>query len=54
MKYQNAALVLPLLAAIAAGCTTMGTGYGSTPAGGSPATFNWKSWCDRHHERNAV
>jgi hypothetical protein len=24
MKYQNAALVLPLLAAIAAGCTTMG------------------------------
>ena len=43
MKYQNAALVLPLLAVIAAGCTTMGTGYGSTPAGGSPATFNWKS-----------
>jgi hypothetical protein len=43
MKYQNAALVLPLLATIAAGCTTMGTGYGSTPSGASPTTFNWKS-----------
>jgi hypothetical protein len=43
MKYQNAALVLPLLVAMAAGCTTMGTGTGSTPSGGSAATFNWKS-----------
>jgi hypothetical protein len=43
MKYQNAALVLPLLAVIAAGCTTMGTGYGSSPSGASPVTFNWKS-----------
>jgi hypothetical protein len=32
-----------LLAAIAAGCTTMGTGSGSTPSGGSPTTFSWKS-----------
>ncbi len=43
MKYRNAALLLPLLAAIAAGCTTMGTGYGSTPSGANPVTFNWKS-----------
>src|ERR1700722_16326072 len=43
VKYQNAALVLPLLAAIAAGCTTMGTGYGSSPSGASPVTFSWKS-----------
>ena len=43
MKYRNAALILPLLAAIAAGCTTMGTGYGSSPSGSSPVTFNWKS-----------
>jgi hypothetical protein len=27
MKHKNAALVLPLLAALAAGCTTVGTGY---------------------------
>jgi len=26
MRYQNAVLMLPLLVAIAAGCTTMGTG----------------------------
>src|SRR5258705_12986024 len=43
MRYQNAALMLPLLVAMAAGCTTMGTGTGSTPSGASAATFNWKS-----------
>src|ERR1700685_2103819 len=35
--------VLALLAAIAAGCTTTGTGVGSTASGGSPTTFSWKS-----------
>jgi hypothetical protein len=43
MRFQNAAVMLPLLVAIAAGCTTMGTGTGSTPSGASVATFNWKS-----------
>jgi hypothetical protein len=43
MRYQNAALTLPLLVVIAAGCTTMGTGTGSTPSGASAATFDWKS-----------
>ena len=35
MKYQNAAVLLPLLA-IAAGCTTTGMGYGSAPSGAIP------------------
>jgi hypothetical protein len=43
MRYQNAALMLPLLVAMAAGCTTMGSGTGSTPSGASAASFNWKS-----------
>src|ERR1700688_2036843 len=43
MSYQNAALMLPLLVAMATGCTTMGSGTGSTPSGSSAATFNWKS-----------
>jgi len=29
--------------ALAAGCTTMGTGFGSTAAGADPVTFSWKS-----------
>jgi hypothetical protein len=36
-------LGLPLLAVLAAGCTTMGTGFGSTATGANPVTFNWKS-----------
>jgi hypothetical protein len=43
MRYHNAAVMLPLLVAMAAGCTTMGTGTGSTPSGANAATFNWKS-----------
>jgi hypothetical protein len=43
MRVQNVKCMLPLLAMIAAGCTTMGTGFGSTPSGASPTTFNWKS-----------
>jgi hypothetical protein len=34
---------LPLLAALMAGCTTMGTGFGSTATGASPVNFSWKS-----------
>src|ERR1700730_14069682 len=43
MRYQKAALLLPLLVAMATGCTTMGTGTGSTPSGASAAAFAWKS-----------
>jgi hypothetical protein len=43
MRYHNAAVMLPLLVAVAAGCTTMGTGTGSTPSGADATTFNWKS-----------
>lgn len=35
---------LPLaLAALVAGCTTMGTGFGSTASGKEPVNFNWQS-----------
>jgi hypothetical protein len=34
---------LMLLVAIVAGCTTTGTGFGSTASGASPTTFSWKS-----------
>jgi hypothetical protein len=43
MKSHRLQLVPALLAAIAAGCTTMGTGVGSTLSGGSSTTFSWKS-----------
>jgi hypothetical protein len=43
MTHHNAAVMLPLIVAMAAGCTTMGTGTGSTPSGASAATFSWKS-----------
>jgi hypothetical protein len=38
MTHHNAAVMLPLIVAMAAGCTTMGTGTGSTPSGASAAT----------------
>jgi hypothetical protein len=34
-------ILMPLL--FAAGCTTMGTGYGTTAAGTNPVRFNWTS-----------
>ena len=34
-------ILLPLL--LAAGCTTMGSGFGSTATGTNPVHFNWKS-----------
>ena len=43
MRHQSIKMALPLLAIIAGGCTTMGTGFGSTPSGASPTTFSWKS-----------
>jgi hypothetical protein len=43
MKQSNVMVALPLLAVLAAGCTTMGTGFGSTATGANPVNFNWKS-----------
>jgi hypothetical protein len=43
MKHLTAKLGLPLLVALAAGCTTMGTGFGSTATGTNPVNFSWKS-----------
>jgi hypothetical protein len=43
MKHHALILGLPLLVALAAGCTTMGTGFGSTAAGSTPVNFTWKS-----------
>lgn len=42
MTLSTAKLSLPLLL-LAAGCTTMGTGFGSTATGAIPVSFNWKS-----------
>jgi hypothetical protein len=43
MRHSIVKLGLPLLAALAAGCTSMGTGVGSTASGADAVTFNWKS-----------
>ena len=43
MRLSIVKLGLPLLVAMAAGCTTMGTGTGATLSGADPVTFNWKS-----------
>ena len=43
MKHSTVKLGLPLLVALAAGCTTMGTGFGSTASGKNPVNFSWKS-----------
>jgi hypothetical protein len=43
MRHQLWKPALALVAALAAGCTTMGTGYGSTVAGASPVSFSWQS-----------
>jgi len=36
MTHRTVRLGLPLLLALAAGCTTMGTGFGSTVSGAIP------------------
>jgi hypothetical protein len=43
MIHPTLKLGLPLLIAVAAGCTTMGTGTGSTATGKNPVNFTWKS-----------
>jgi hypothetical protein len=43
MRGWNVKMMLPLLAMIAAGCTTMGGGFGPTASGASPTEFSWKS-----------
>jgi hypothetical protein len=43
MSNQCLKYMASVLAAISAGCTTMGTGTGSTPSGGSPTVSSWKS-----------
>jgi hypothetical protein len=43
MTHSIVKLGLPLLVVLAAGCTTMGVGNGSTPSGTDPVTFKWKS-----------
>jgi hypothetical protein len=43
MRPSNLIVALPLLAVLAAGCTTMGTGFGSTATGADHVNFSWKS-----------
>jgi hypothetical protein len=43
MTHPIVKLGLPLLATLAVGCTTMGTGVGSTATGTNPVNFSWKS-----------
>src|SRR5271154_6189612 len=43
MRRSTFQMLLPLFAMVASGCTSMGTGAGSTPSGGHPTVFNWKS-----------
>jgi hypothetical protein len=42
LSMKTAALPL-VLTALVAGCTTMGTGFGSTASGQSPVNFSWQS-----------
>jgi hypothetical protein len=43
VTHPTVKLGLPLLVALATGCTTMGTGFGSTATGTDPVNFSWKS-----------
>jgi len=43
MTHLNMKLAMLLLAVLAAGCTTFGTGFGSTATGVEPVNFTWKS-----------
>jgi hypothetical protein len=54
MKHLTVKLGLPLLFALAAGCTTMGTGFGSTATGASPVDFSWKSFDNVSGSMNAT
>ena len=54
MTHPTVKLGLPLLVVLAAGCTTMGTGYGSTASGTDPVNFSWKSSGDISGTMNAT
>ena len=43
MTNPTVKLGLPLLVFLATGCTTMGTGFGSTASGTDPVNFSWTS-----------
>lgn len=43
MKTSLLRIGLPMLAVVAAGCATTGTGSGSTPTGADPVNFTWNS-----------
>jgi hypothetical protein len=43
MTHPTVKLGLPLLVFLATGCTTMGTGFGSTASGTDPVNFSWTS-----------
>jgi hypothetical protein len=43
MSIQFGKWMAAVLVTMVAGCTTMGTGTGSTPTGGSPTVFSWTS-----------
>ncbi|HEY2401665.1 MAG TPA: hypothetical protein VGI23_15045, partial [Steroidobacteraceae bacterium] len=43
MTHPTVKFGLPLLVALVTGCTTMGTGFGSTASGTDPVNFSWKS-----------
>jgi hypothetical protein len=46
MTVQGKRPLLLLVVAIASGCSTMGSGTGSTATGGSPTVFSWKGSSD--------
>ena len=53
LSIKTAALPL-VLAALVAGCATMGTGFGSTASGQNPVNFTWKSSDDVSGTMNAT
>jgi hypothetical protein len=54
MTHSTLRRALPILLAFAAGCTTMGTGVGSSPTGATTVNFNWKSTDSISGTMNAV
>jgi hypothetical protein len=54
MTHWTLKLVLPVFLACAAGCTTMGTGVGSSATGATTVNFSWKSTDSISGTMNAV
>ena len=54
MTRRMMTIVLLFGVALAASCTTTGTGYGSTAAGTDPVTFTWKSSDDVSGSMTAI